>query len=295
MMAFRAGWVVILAFAFSACEKKIDFKPRQSEASLVVDARIESGQAPVVVLSKSLGYFSKIDPEILSQSFVRNARVTLSNGEKTQVLKEYAVQDTSGYTIYYYSSDPAQGANAFKGEFNKTYNLTIESEGKTYTAVTHIPALQKKIDSLWWEPLTNPEDSSMVLVMARISDPPGLGNYTRYFTRSNQELFYPGLNSVSDDQIIDGKTYNIQIERGVDRNQDIDFENYSFFYRGDTVTVKFCNIDKATYDFWRTMEFSYASIGNPFSSPAKVSGNVKGALGYFGGYAVQYITLTIPR
>ncbi|MGB8193468.1 MAG: DUF4249 family protein, partial [Chitinophagaceae bacterium] len=53
--------------------------------------------------------------------------------------------------------------------------------------------------------------------------------------------------------------------------------------------------DKATFDFWRTMEFSYASIGNPFSSPTKVLGNVKGALGYFGGYAVQYKTIIIPK
>jgi hypothetical protein len=43
------------------------------------------------------------------------------------------------------------------------------------------------------------------------------------------------------------------------------------------------------------MEFNYSSIGNPFSSPTKVLGNIKGgALGYFGGYAVQYSTIVIP-
>ncbi len=43
------------------------------------------------------------------------------------------------------------------------------------------------------------------------------------------------------------------------------------------------------------MEYSYQSIGNPFSSPTKVRGNISnGALGYFGGYAVQYIGITIP-
>lgn len=98
-----------------------------------------------------------------------------------------------------------------------------------------------------------------------------------------------------DDQIIDGTTYEVEVEKGVNRNGEIDFENYSFFNRGDTVTLKFTNIDKATYDFWRTMEFSYASIGNPFSSPTKVLGNVKGALGYFGGYAVQYKVIIIPK
>ena len=60
--------------------------------------------------------------------------------------------------------------------------------------------------------------------------------------------------------------------------------------------LKVCNIDKATFDFWRTMEFSYASVGNPFSTPTKVLGNISGnALGYFGGFAAQFRTLIIPK
>jgi hypothetical protein len=44
------------------------------------------------------------------------------------------------------------------------------------------------------------------------------------------------------------------------------------------------------------MEYSYSSIGNPFSSPTKVLGNISGgALGYFGAYAADYKTITIPK
>ena len=51
---------------------------------------------------------------------------------------------------------------------------------------------------------------------------------------------------------------------------------------GDTVTFKFCNIDKATYTFWSSWEFAYQSIGNPFAQPNKVVGNISnGALGAF--------------
>jgi hypothetical protein len=88
----------------------------------------------------------------------------------------------------------------------------------------------------------------------------------------------------------------VQIEKGVDRNEKIDMENYSYFEKGDTATVKLANIDKATFDFWRTMEYNYQSIGNPFSTPTTVLGNIKGGgLGYFGGYAAQYISLIIPK
>ncbi len=33
--------------------------------------------------------------------------------------------------------------------------------------------------------------------------------------------------------VVDGQTYELQIEHGVDRNSDIDFEEYSFF-KGET-------------------------------------------------------------
>ena len=46
-----------------------------------------------------------------------------------------------------------------------------------------IPALTKKIDSLWWENAPNKEDSNKAIVMVRTTDPPGFGNYIRYFTR----------------------------------------------------------------------------------------------------------------
>ena len=73
-------------------------------------------------------------------------------------------------------------------------------------------------------------------------------------------------------------------------------EGYTFFDKGDTVVFKLSNIDRSTFEFWRTMEFSYSSVGNPFSSPTKVLGNISnGALGYFGGYASQYRSIIIPR
>lgn len=287
--------ILFLMLLFTACEKAIDFTPQNANTSVVVEAYIENGQPPMVILSRSMDYFSKISPDILANSFIRNAEVFVSNGAKTHKLKEYAIPAGNGYTVYYYSIDSSSLATAFVGEFNTAYTLRIISEGKEYTANTTIPALAKTIDSLWWKPAPANPDTTKVVVMSRTTDPPGFGNYIRYYTQVNDSLFFPPPASVFDDQIIDGTTYEVEVERGVDRNKEIDFENYSFFTRGDSVTVKLTNIDRNTYDFWRTMEFSYASIGNPFSSPTKVLGNVKGALGYFGGYAVQYKTIVIPE
>jgi hypothetical protein len=281
---------------FASCEKAISFTPANAAPSLVVEAMIENNGAPYVVLSNSFNFFSRISLDILAGSFVHNAEVIVSNGVRTHKLKEYEEPVAGNFRVYYYSTDSASLATAFRGEFGKTYTLQIKTGGKEYSASTTIPFLRKTIESLSWEKVKFNEDTTKVIVYGRTTDPPGLGNYIRYFTSTNGGPFYPGLNSVFDDQVIDGQTYQVQIEKGVNRNEDIDFEEYSFFNRGDAVTVKMTNIDKATFDFWRTIEYSYASIGNPFSSPTKVSGNIKGgALGYFGGYAVQYKSFKIPK
>lgn len=95
--------------------------------------------------------------------------------------------------------------------------------------------------------------------------------------------------------MIDGTTYDLEVEPGLDRNGGFDEDKRSF-KKGDTVTLKLSNIDKATFDFWRTMEYTYSSVGNPFSSPITVIGNISnGALGYFGGYATQYRSIIIPK
>jgi len=128
-------------------------------------------------------------------------------------------------------------------------------------------------------------------LMARVTDPPGLGNYVRYFTKKNSGIFLPGFNSVFNDEVVENTTYQGQVDPGVDRNNPPE-RGENFFVKGDTVTFKLSNIDKATYKFWNTWEFEQQSIGNPFSQPGKVIGNISnGALGAFCGYANWFGTL----
>jgi hypothetical protein len=132
-------------------------------------------------------------------------------------------------------------------------------------------------------------------MMIKATDKPGFGDYIRYFTKTNSDPFFPGFNSVFDDQVIDGKTYTIQVDRGINKNVDNN-DTDIYFNPGDTATLKLCNIDRVTFDFWRTFEFSFQSIGNPFSSPTKILSNISnGGLGYFGGYGAQYRTIVIPK
>lgn len=285
--------IVLVMFFLSGCEKNIDFNLKDADDVLVVDAQIENGQPPVVVLTKSLDYFGQINPQILANSFIHQAEINISNGTSTHKLKEYAVPFAPGITYYYYSIDSSNLATAFNGAFNKSYSLSIKSGGKEYNAQTTIPVLSKFPDSVWSKRAPLNPDTNKAVLMIRTYDPPGFGNYIRYFTKKNRGQFLPGENSVFDDKIIDGTTYEVQVDPGVDRNNKVSYDS-NYFKKGDTVTLKIANIDKSTYTFWNTWEFAYQSIGNPFSQPGKVIGNVNnGALGAFYGYATWTKTIII--
>lgn len=286
---------VVLACCLTACERDIEILPDRSLPKIVVDGEIENNRPPVIVISNSLNFFSTIDSTELANSFVHNAVVSIREGTTVYPMKEFEVILNSGRRIYYYSNDP-QNLNPLFGQLGRKYALTITVGSETYTSETEIPLLTKTMDSIWWKQAPNNEDPKKVILLARVTDPPGLGNYIRYFTSENNKPFLPGLNSVFDDNIIDGKTYEIQVDKGVNRNEEIKFEEYGFFKKGDTAVIKLCNINKSSYDFWRTWEFNLQSIGNPFSSPGKVIGNISNnGLGAFCGYAAQYRTLIIPK
>lgn len=279
------------AIFLSSCEKNIKFNLKNADDVLVVDGQIENGEPPRIVLSKSMDYFGKINPQILANSFVHNAVITVSNGTRTNQLKEFAVPLGGTYIGYYYSIDSTNPATIFVGEFNKTYSLKIITDGKEYTSTTTIPLLTKYPDSLWFKVAPQNPDTNKRILMARVTDPPGLGNYVRYFTKTDSAVFLPGFNSVFNDEVVENTTYQGQVDPGVDRNNPPE-RGENFFFKGDTVTFKLSNIDKATYKFWSTWEFEQQSIGNPFSQPGKVIGNISnGALGAFCGYANWFGTV----
>lgn len=277
----------ILAIFLSACEKNIDFKLNDADPLLVVNAEIENGKPPMVILTKSFSYYQTLSPQLLLNSFVHDADVYISDGNARHKLNEYSISIAPGIEGYYYTVDSSTN---FVGELNTNYFLEITDEGKMYNSQVKIPSIETSPDSIWFERAPDNPDTNKRVMYLKATDPPGLGNYVRYFTSVNGRPFYPGENSVADDQVIDGTTYTIILPPGINRNDPPNRDD-NYFYRGDTVTLKFCNIDRSTFRFWSTWEFAYQSIGNPFSQPNTVIGNISnGALGNFSGYAATFVT-----
>lgn len=286
ILTFLVGCLLLIS-----CEKDITVDLGEISTKLVVEGQIENDLPPVVVLTKSISYFGNLHPDSLANLFVHDAEVYISNGIATHKLKEYAVPLIGNYYRYFYSIDSADLATAFVGELGKQYSLRILYNGEEYTSTTTIPTLSLQPDTLWVTNVPNNPDTLKRYVRAQFTDPPGLENRFRYYTKRNAEPWYPGENSVWNDQLTDGQTFSLIIEPGFDKNNPPEAED-NYFYKGDTVQIKIANIDRATYEFWETWEFAFTTIGNPFSQPNVVIGNISnGALGAFCGYGAAYYTI----
>ncbi|MCS6990892.1 MAG: DUF4249 domain-containing protein [Chitinophagales bacterium] len=278
-------YLLIAAGLLASCTRELDIELPSSATQLVVEGRIETGSPPVVLLSRSSSFYDDFILDSAANYFVSGAHIVVSDGTDSVILAEVFI-DTAGVSI------PVYVGFGFLGQEGKTYQLRIKVEGKVLRAVTSIPKALP-LDSLWWE--TMPESDTLVRLLCRFTDPPEPENYVRYFTKRNAEPFMPGFNSVFEDDLVNGQSFDFPLDRGVDRNNPETFEHYGLFYRGDTITVKWCAIDAAHFEFWRTLEFELGGQGSPFAAPVIIKSNIEGGLGIWGGYAPSYHQLIVPR
>lgn len=292
--------LVLAAIAIlSSCEKEVKINLTTGETQLVVNGQIEIGQPPFVVLTKSIGYFAKVDLTTLQNSFIHGANVSVSNGTRSIKLREYSIDTAGTAKFYVYTVDTADpSAFSFVGESEKFYTLSIESEGKKYTSTTKIPA-PRNIDSMTAIAPREPSAKAptAMQLMVYYSDPDTPGNAVRYFTRRNSEPYYPGLNSVFDDQVVNGtKNAKFPLSAGSARGSADFSDSTGYVFKGDTVTLRWASIDQSVFTFYSTFEYSIGTVGNPFASPINVKSNVSnGALGIWAGYGSSYYTIVIPK
>ncbi|XZF15105.1 DUF4249 family protein [Chitinophagaceae bacterium MMS25-I14] len=293
--------ILLLCLLLLSCEKEVHINLNSGATQLVVEGAIEKDLPPYVILTKSIGYLSKIDLSTQQNSYVHDATVTVSDGSQSIKLREYLLDSVVGgthYKFYFYSIDTADiTALLFRGKTEHFYKLSIVSEGKTYEATTKIPNC-KPLDSLWY---AKPEDSTVARKMPgardmwfRYIDPDTPGNCGRYFTNTNNGPYYAPINSVFNDEIINGSSVSFRLAAGFDHSKNPDFDSLGRVYLGDTITVKWCAIDKAVYDFFNTFEYSASTVGSPFVSPVNVKTNISGgALGIWAGYGSTFRTIII--
>jgi Domain of unknown function (DUF4249) len=283
---YAAAAIVFL----SACTEEINVKLPNSDKKIVIEGVIENGKFAQVIITRTIPLFSSVSGTTASDFYVLDAAVYVSNGIITDTLT-LTIDSSSSLGVVY------QG-NSIVGVSGQNYSLkVIASDGNVYTSTTRIP-FPVPLDSVWWKP--QPPEDSLGFANAQLTDPAGLGNNYRWSAKrpTKDRRFIAQFGSTFDDKFIDGKSFEFAYTKGYDPTDNVnslenDSDEERYYYRkSDTIYIKWCTLDKASKDFYTTLESALASNGNPFASPTTILGNIdNGALGVWSGMGASYDTI----
>lgn len=287
--------LVISVVMISSCEKNIDLDLPPIDQKVVVEGYVENGLPPYVILSRTEPYFDPIGQNTLNNLPVRGASVFMSDGIDTIKLTEI---DTSvnGVSLggFYVALDSVTFLPTMLGTPGTTYYLNIiTNSGEQLSASAKLP-LPVALDSTWFK--VQEDLDSLGWAWARLTDPDTLGNSYRWFAKrlNKDDFFIAPLGSIFEDRFINGQSFNFPYLRGMIQNSEAKEDNNEeagFYKKGDTIVVKFCTTDFATYEFWRDAENQVSSNGSPFAVPSNVKSNISGGRGLFATYTASYDTI----
>jgi hypothetical protein len=257
--------LLIVFFAFSACEKVIEIDLSGSKEAIVIEAKITNTKMPFTVkVSKTLPYFGT-----KTSNPVSGAKVSV-RAEKGK--PRYFVEKSPG--LYELAN-----ISAIAGFW---YIVDVEYEGVTYTARSFmndvVPIVEvgfSYFDGLGFF-------DSGYKVNTYIRDPANTKNFYRlkYFvngeaTDNQREI------TLYSDQLFDGQNIGLG-QRSV------------VFQEADTLIIELQSIDEAAYDYFSTLESISGDVIEQSASPANPNSNFNnGALGYFSAYTFDRKTVII--
>lgn len=264
--------LILLSILFWACKKETELTIKDYKPNFVVEGWIEDGSFPYVIITHNSPFFASLDSTQLDQLMIRHAKVTVSDGEQTEVLT--AKRDTNYFPPFIY-----RGTEMI-GKPGKTYSLKIEYAGYTLSAETTIPK-PVSIDSLWFVS----KDTIRSQLNIRFRDNALEKNYYRIYTKTPLEKhFVPTLVSNKDDKYFNGKQIEFQINRGPENNLVI--KNVPYFMKKEIIQVKLSTIPESGFKFWSSFQDEVVNSSNPLvGSTGRIESNIKGqGIGIWCGY-----------
>ena len=302
----------IISLLFS-CTKEVEIEIPGYKEQLVIDGSIETGQPPIVLLTKSSDIYAPTDLNAFFNSFVSGAQISVSNGTTTIDLieictdnlppgSESLVSELLGIPVSELANFHICGYTSFDpsifGEIGKTYALSVSFEDEVYTAETKIEQ-PNPLTNVFWKPDGNLTTHGFS--WATLSDPPNqFDAYKWEVKRINLDVdgnpldanFDEPYGPVFDDEFFDGLTFDFFYDNPFGYEDGVLDEYAGLYELGDTIVIKFSKIDENVYEFLEKKYTQLATAGNPFATPTNIPNNISGdALGLWAGYSPTFDTL----
>lgn len=267
--------VLSLSFLLGGCSQDVS---TSSQSQLVVEGWIDAGGFPVVKLTRTIPLGDDaLSLDSLSRYMDRWAKVTISDGERTEVLA--GRYDKKYFPPFIYTTYD------MRGEEGREYSLRIEaSDGKVAEARTRIP-VSAKIDSFRVEPT----DVDSLFQLYAYTSYRGKCKLFTQVVGKQREMSSAELGLFDDGMI--GEDGKLSVKRGRDNLQK-DFT--PFFKKDELVRVKLSTLTDEGYAFWRSFEDMLALSRIPLMPVnTNLKSNVHGALGYWQGYGSSFYEVRI--
>lgn len=300
---------ILSTLFFSSCIEDYVPTPEENKQEVVVEGFIEAGEGSLpayVLLTESIPFISTIELSTFNSLFINDAEVTVNDGTNLVTLTELCLNELPEELRVVAAE--VLGVNPDNVELNicayvdlldqldrkegGQYDLTIKIDDKTITSTTTIPQYVP-LTNFRWDELPGIPNDTLARLWVTISDPADEKNFYRFFTEENNEGLIAPFSSIVEDVFFNGEMFEFPLNKAEPRDAEFDPNTFGFYTRGDSIRVKWMTIDEAHFDFWNTLEFSRNNSG-PFSSFNRVSSNVDGALGVWGGYAIGFFEDLVP-
>lgn len=255
--------IPILAFALTlgACEDVIEVELQNEASRIAIEAFIEDLSSPQVVVSRTKAYNDQTRTERVTNAVVR--------------IQDNSVPPRSALLV---AQDGAYTtATPFLGEVGKVYTLSVEVDGRTYTASDSLKR-NSPLDSIKVTRNFDTDKHYSVFIFA--PEQAGMGdNYRWVVYLDDQPLLHPSFLAMAQDVLVDGSY--------IDRAQILNGQFAAFvmgtkIVDGSRVRVRQMSISQAYYRY--LVQLQQVSQGQGLFSPppANVPTNFdNGAVGFF--------------
>tara|TARA_B100001758_G_C18416294_1_gene620073 strand:- start:4586 stop:5617 length:1032 start_codon:yes stop_codon:yes gene_type:complete len=324
-------YLFLISIFFLSCQEEITLELPSGGDKLVVQASIENGFPPYVILTKNQGYFDPIDVNTYNDLFVSNVdemKIWYTNEEgliiDSKDLELFPIELSELFTgqqlpIYTVTDLDSSNINDYKfSESGRKYFLEIKWNNQVITSETTIPN-PTPLDCLWVEQSETAENDWKCDIRAIYSDPANEQNNILIKSKRIQHFNFnkdsclsksqPDLQlklvDAGSDILINGESFETYFPRPGDngfptgkynskREKECD-NGYIVDIEEDVVLIKFCQIDEPSMKFWRGLVRQAGTNGNPFAEPMNLTSNINGGLGVFTGYGAVYYTVPILK
>ena len=278
------GLVGLTLLNLFSCSEENAIAYAEYSPKIVVEGWIENGTTATVILSLSASFNHELDTAYLLQQVIRSAKVSVSNGEQTELLTLGVDNRYLPPYVYYGTS--------IKGEVGKSYTLKIEYNGKVLSAETYIPE-PVALEDYWFVRDSLTEEVGHIHIKFRNTSDLFYQVATR--VELKETVFTPCLyGNFSSDQFERNELVSIQINKGPILYPKVQFETY--FAVWSTVHLKFRIQAKSGYDFWTSWQNEVLNAQNPiFPANTSLKSNIKGGIGIWCGYGTSNYKLEIKE